>query len=261
MLVRFHITNLPRSYQITQQIWSLQQGSTDVSTYYTKLKTLWDDLDGSYCVKTCQTCKCCKSHGAKAEHSKIIKFLAGFNDSYSGIRSQITMKKNVPDLAEVYNLLDQDFSQRSITPVHNASMFNMATSETIPASVNAAYNTLKLNRPICSHCGYNGHTIDKCYKILGYPVGFKHKMKTPTTSRNLAVTNKPVVAQLALTESDSADKNCFSQPNVLTHDQIQGVITYFNSQLTYFWWYNHYFTWYGFLFFYITFCWSFESDR
>lgn len=34
---RFHLTNLPRSYQLTQQIWSRQQGCLDLSSYYTKL--------------------------------------------------------------------------------------------------------------------------------------------------------------------------------------------------------------------------------
>lgn len=46
LMSRFHITNMPRSYQITQQIWPLQQGSTYLSTYYIKLKILWDDLEG-----------------------------------------------------------------------------------------------------------------------------------------------------------------------------------------------------------------------
>lgn len=153
---RFHITNLPRSYQLTQQIWSLQQGNTDLSTYYTKLKTLWDDLDGADCIKTCQNCNCCKATATKMEHTKIIKFLAGLNESYANARGQIIMKKNVPSLGEVYNLLDQDYSQRSIIPVQNATAFQMAATENISPSINAAYNAPK-QRPMCSHCGYTGH--------------------------------------------------------------------------------------------------------
>ncbi|CAA7021059.1 unnamed protein product [Microthlaspi erraticum] len=114
---RFHITNLPRSYNLSQQIWSLQQGSNDLATYYTKLKTLWNELDGAECIETCHRCDCCKATATKAEHAKVIKFLAGLNDSYSVIRSQIIMKKNVPVLSEIYNLLDQDHSQRTINRV------------------------------------------------------------------------------------------------------------------------------------------------
>lgn len=228
LTVRFHITNLPRSYQLTQQIWSLQQGNTDLSTYYTKLKTLWDDLDGADCVKTCQRCECCKAMTTKTEHSKIIKFLAGLNESYSNARSQIIMKKHVPNLGEVYNLLDQDYSQRSINPIQNATAFHLTAQDPVQPSINAAYNNQK-SRPVCSHCGYNGHTVDKCYKIHGYPPGFKHKTKQ---SEKLPYSEKqqvkPVVAQLAL---QSSEINVPEMINTLSKDQIQSVIAYFNNQL------------------------------
>jgi hypothetical protein len=28
-------------------------------------------------------------------------------------------------------------------------------------------------KPICSHCGISGHTVDKCYRVHGFPPGFK----------------------------------------------------------------------------------------
>ena len=31
----------------------------------------------------------------------------------------------------------------------------------------------KDTRPICSNCGYKGHTADKCYKLHGYPSGYR----------------------------------------------------------------------------------------
>ena len=31
--------------------------------------------------------------------------------------------------------------------------------------------------PICSHCGVVGHTVDKCYKIHGYPSRYKPKSR------------------------------------------------------------------------------------
>ena len=137
------------------------------------------------------------------------------------------MKKHVPDLSEVYNLLDQDFNQRNIAPLHNASAFHVASTETFPASVNATYNQ-KPSRPICSHCGYNGHTVDKCYKIHGYPPGFKHKK--PIQSDKSGNTMKPVVAQLAISDTKQVDSSS-DLLNTFSQDQIQGVIEYFNAQL------------------------------
>lgn len=268
LTTRFHITNLPRSYQLSQQIWSLQQGSMDLATYYTTLKTLWDELDGANCVTTCRNCDCCKATDAKAEHAKIIKFLAGLNESYSVIRSQITMKKNIPELSEIYNLLDQDFNQRNISPLQNATAFQV--SAPAPPMINAAQSVVpvKHNRPVCAHCGYNGHTVDTCYKIHGYPTGFKHKVKQQA-DKNISNNKpngyvKPMVAQVGFVDSVS------NVVNNLTKDQIEGVIAYFNSQLKTqpgqvncynFRRNDHSFAWYGFFLLYIVFCGYVESNK
>ena len=32
-------------------------------------------------------------------------------------------------------------------------------------------------RPICNHCGKVGHVMEKCYKLVGFPPGYKQKGK------------------------------------------------------------------------------------
>ncbi|KAJ1383391.1 hypothetical protein SESBI_43455 [Sesbania bispinosa] len=71
----------------------------------------------------------------------------------------------------------------------------------------------KKDRPLCSHCGILGHTIDKCFKINGYPPGFKNKSKGPN-----------VVAQV----SDSRTGTV----NQLSAAQCQQLIDLLSSQLT-----------------------------
>ena len=41
----------------------------------------------------------------------------------------------------------------------------------------------KNERPLCTHCNMLGHTVDKCYKLYGYPPGYKHKGK-PNSNAN-----------------------------------------------------------------------------
>uniref|UniRef100_A0A2N9FQ47 Reverse transcriptase Ty1/copia-type domain-containing protein n=1 Tax=Fagus sylvatica TaxID=28930 RepID=A0A2N9FQ47_FAGSY len=42
------------------------------------------------------------------------------------------------------------------------------------------------DKPTCSHCGYKGHTTEKCYKLHDYPPGFQSKNKaTPTANQVL----------------------------------------------------------------------------
>ncbi|KAF5445558.1 hypothetical protein F2P56_034604 [Juglans regia] len=33
------------------------------------------------------------------------------------------------------------------------------------------------DRPLCSHCGFLGHIVERCYKLHGYPPGFKSENK------------------------------------------------------------------------------------
>jgi hypothetical protein len=41
------------------------------------------------------------------------------------------------------------------------------------------------DRPICLHGGFKGHATDKCYKLHGYPPGFKGKAKPPVMLHSL----------------------------------------------------------------------------
>ncbi|XP_075649850.1 uncharacterized protein LOC142620354 [Castanea sativa] len=41
----------------------------------------------------------------------------------------------------------------------------------------------KKERPLCTHCNMLGHTVDKCYKLHGYPPSYKHKGK-PNSNAN-----------------------------------------------------------------------------
>lgn len=35
----------------------------------------------------------------------------------------------------------------------------------------------KKERPVCSHCGFTGHTVDRCFKLHGYLPGYKPRSK------------------------------------------------------------------------------------
>jgi hypothetical protein len=35
-------------------------------------------------------------------------------------------------------------------------------------------------KPVCFHCGVSGHTVDKCYRLHGFPPGFKFT-KSPSS--------------------------------------------------------------------------------
>ena len=44
------------------------------------------------------------------------------------------------------------------------------------------FNKNEAGRPQCTHCGAMGHVVDKCYKLHGYPPGYKFKSKAGSTT-------------------------------------------------------------------------------
>ena len=36
----------------------------------------------------------------------------------------------------------------------------------------------KKDCPMCSHCGVAGHTVEKCYRVHGFPPGFKFTQRS-----------------------------------------------------------------------------------
>ena len=113
----------------------------------------------------------------------VMKFLMGVNDSFSQVRTQVLLMNPIPSLSKVYSLLIQEETQKSIP---NASVVKV-DSIVLAAKMSTDYVTHGSNlvnsggkgkdRPICTHCGKTGHTVDKCYKLHGFPPGFKFKNK------------------------------------------------------------------------------------
>jgi hypothetical protein len=42
------------------------------------------------------------------------------------------------------------------------------------------------DKPICSHYGFKGHIVDKCYKFHGYPLGFQKKSKSVVVANQVS---------------------------------------------------------------------------
>ncbi|PWA53236.1 hypothetical protein CTI12_AA447000 [Artemisia annua] len=42
---------------------------------------------------------------------------------------------------------------------------------------------------VCEHCGYNGHTMDRCFKIIGYPANWEKRNNNTKNSSNQGTQN------------------------------------------------------------------------
>ncbi|KAJ1376606.1 hypothetical protein SESBI_49749 [Sesbania bispinosa] len=80
----------------------------------------------------------------------------------------------------------------------------------------------KKDRPICSHYGVLGHTMDRCFKIHGYPPGFKAKPRNVSTSH--AINQISEASHVAPTSSTGLNDN-------LTASQCQQLISLLTNQM------------------------------
>ncbi|XP_019242331.1 PREDICTED: uncharacterized protein LOC109222426, partial [Nicotiana attenuata] len=80
---RYDQTNGAKLYQIQKEINDLVQGSLDITTYYTRMKRLWEELSNLNARSQC-TCACTcgsKDNMHKAEQDRrLIQFLMGLNE-------------------------------------------------------------------------------------------------------------------------------------------------------------------------------------
>uniref|UniRef100_A0A2N9FUH9 Uncharacterized protein n=1 Tax=Fagus sylvatica TaxID=28930 RepID=A0A2N9FUH9_FAGSY len=174
---RFTQSNGPRVYQLQKAIASLSQDQCSVSTFYTKLKALWDELINFRPIPACN-CGALKILLDYQHYEYVIKFLVGLNDSYASIRGQILLMEPLPSINKVFALVSQEERQRELNSrpiLHAVESGSTAFAVTNYKPYGGNKNFGKKERPVCSHCGITGHTVEKCYKIHGYPPGYKPK--------------------------------------------------------------------------------------
>lgn len=113
-----------------------------------------------------------------------MKFLMGINDSFSQVRTQILLMDPFPSLNKVYSLMIQEETQRSVVHyssprVESTALVTISQNFNVNSMVNyvGGNGNKGKERHVYSHCGKFGHTIEKCYKLHGFPLGYKVKGK------------------------------------------------------------------------------------
>ncbi|XP_069152953.1 uncharacterized protein [Solanum lycopersicum] len=163
--------------QLSNEQWrnNGKNGTDSVTSYYSKLKDLWAELDVMIPSPGCN-CENSTAYVGHIRSQSLLKFLMGFNESFSSIRSNILAGKPTVTVNEAYAVATQEESQRALgvserTRDHltllagKAQTYNPRPKKFVPSGT------------ICDHCGFKGHYKGDCYKLVGYPPGFQSKRK------------------------------------------------------------------------------------
>jgi hypothetical protein len=113
----------------------------------------------------------------------------GLNDSFSNICVQILLLEPLPPINKVFSLVLQEERQKKLSGgILQSSPFGdssaLLTTKSPTVNTQNAKQSFRKPKPVCSHCGVTGHTINKCYKIHGFPPRFKftHNKSAGTSS-------------------------------------------------------------------------------
>lgn len=126
----------------------------------------------------------------------------GLNESYTQIRGQILLMDPIPSISKVFSLISQEERQRSV----GQHLDHKNNSESMAFAVKGNRNNNQFirrernykkdstrERPYCNHCNIQGHTKDRCYKLHGYPPGYRHNKPKVDFTNSSTNTNAIIV--------------------------------------------------------------------
>ncbi|XP_061340834.1 uncharacterized protein LOC133287279 [Gastrolobium bilobum] len=86
---RFQQSNGPRIFQLRRDLINLAQDQTSVSVYFTKLKSIWEELSNFRPSCNCGKCICggVRNLASYYQMEYTMAFLMGLNDSFAQVRA------------------------------------------------------------------------------------------------------------------------------------------------------------------------------
>ncbi|KAF3784503.1 Retrovirus-related Pol polyprotein from transposon TNT 1-94 [Nymphaea thermarum] len=150
-----------RVYQLMKELYTLRQGDLSVADFYPTLKSKWEDLD----YHSDDTCSCPQDqmhYMAKELDNRIFLFLAGLNDEFKYIRSQILNFEESFSIEDVYSRVEAE-EQRQ--PVINGRKGDHMSHNERSAFVSRASMGIGRSPRKCTHCKKLGHTMEFCWDL------------------------------------------------------------------------------------------------
>ncbi|GKC02205.1 ribonuclease H-like domain-containing protein [Tanacetum coccineum] len=241
------------TFSLHQKIHTLSQNGSFIFDYFHKLNALWKQFDALIELPRC-TCHATDDFKKHNQLMKLMQFLMGLDDIYMKIKSSILSRENLPDVRSAYAIISSEESHRiatgsvsgtshrsqtSVFNVNDPNIGNFQRSQTSTSFSRPSNN----NRPndngnsrtaggstlVCENCGFNGHTIDKCFKIIGYPVDFG-KRKAGLNLKGKNVSNNIVGSS---SSNGFSDEQMATLISLIKENSVNGKRVHSNMAGTY----------------------------
>ncbi|GAU50785.1 hypothetical protein TSUD_192210 [Trifolium subterraneum] len=188
---RFSQGDLVRVSELQQEIYALTQGTRSVTTFYSDLKTLWEELEIYMPIPNCtchHRCSCAAMRLARNHHQMlhVMRFLTGLNDDFNPVKSQILLLDPLPSITKIFSMILQFERQNctvnaddsKILVNASASKFRSNGNNRLETSFSGNGNnrseTSSGTKRFCTYCHKTNHFVENCFKKNGVP---PHMMK------------------------------------------------------------------------------------
>ncbi|RDX57886.1 hypothetical protein CR513_62840, partial [Mucuna pruriens] len=168
---RYYQGDIFRISELQEDMYKLKQGESSITTYFTQLKALWQELDNfrpipsCKCARRCSSCTLIPTIEKYREADRVILFLKGLHENYSAVRSQIMLMDPLPTVNKVFSLLIQQERQLNIQ-LEEGPRDSGSRGRGTKIGTRCGRNGYTNNRTCCSRNGYtNNHT---CCSKNGY---------------------------------------------------------------------------------------------
>lgn len=205
--------------QLNNDLYSTKQGDLSVTSYFTKLRILWDKLCNFCPIPTCDATLVGSSKAVQLfkkyrDCDTVLCFLHGLNEPFAFAKSQILMLDPLPSLDQVFSMILQQERQLHVGVLPTPTLLTAQAPPNASQGRGKApfkFNFVKQGHArLCTHCNRTNHIIDTCFLKHGFPPGWKSKKYV----HDVAIANLQP-------EDDSDPGGILSS---LTKDQIQSLL-------------------------------------
>ncbi|KAJ0927807.1 hypothetical protein HanRHA438_Chr04g0187071 [Helianthus annuus] len=135
---------------------------------------MWKQFDAVLQLPSC-SCQAAKDYNDFSTLIKLMQFLMGLDDVYQPVRTNLLTREPLPSVKVAFSIVSREESHRN-TSVGAKGQNASFVSKTNQVSEQKRKEFRGPNPNFkCTHYNKIGHTVDRCYELVGYPSGLKKK--------------------------------------------------------------------------------------
>nr|GEZ14288.1 hypothetical protein [Tanacetum cinerariifolium] len=248
-------------YNLLQKLNTVKGGSS-VADYYHRLNSIWREFDALTKLLKCTcdvkcSCDASKELGLHQQLMNLMQFLMGVDDCYQHVRSSLLTKDPLPEVKDVYNVISKEESYRGVLESSSGTEYKQNATSFVAKTLNnnkkqfnnngnnftrgTSSNVNKGPNPNlnCKYYAKIGHTIHRCFEIVGFPQGFKINFNSNTRKQyfnanfDVKKNDKPSPSRFSsgfTSEQIQKFLNLISKkPSGSIHASIAGRASFFNG--------------------------------